>query len=567
MPTLNLKLPIVSFEDPDQSLPDALRTKINEAGFAECHEDDWLAPFLFGGEKNVYEAVDCRNDTEGFGVVVLHSQWDAEMRKWRWNHQREKEIFTDLAGADRKGESCDHIIKMLASFDAAPGHGPCMVVERVNPVGFDMKHLYNQFQHAHGRTLPLVQWSYYLKQLLNAVRHLHEHKWVHCDLKLENVLIQEDQVVKLIDFGCARRAGVELPPPGRPDAHMPPEFSKDDILVQTSADMWLLGTMMLTLFAQEAIEYKWQSQRIQIDGVQAYLHKCCVGKDLDPVVQEAIGKLMMSCPEERWTVTDLMEWLQQSVPLTPRRPRVEVESSESQRCPISKNIQKVKKMDRIVKAYGLEMRQSSQFSTFIGKHVGPQGVDLRRQFGATLLFIDRCDESVIMVPDADVQIQCNDWLYVKLEQGTTPGTDAWQNFQEALTGSRECSRGAVEIILEFDEFQFPSHCFGCRVGPGCEGQNGLDLRKKFRIGLAFISRLSGDRRVFMEILPDTVIQPGDRGVFGRVPDRRTGRSKPILTEQDLEPLCSEDLFRNRMGLNDAAWEEWLSNTNRHKVSL
>merc|ERR1711879_882487 len=47
---------------------------------------------------------------------------------------------------------------------------------------------------------------------------------------------------------------------------------------------------------------------------------------------------------------------------------------------------KATSVDRMVKAYGLDMHF---FPELIGQTIGPQGLDLRRQWGATLLFIDR----------------------------------------------------------------------------------------------------------------------------------------------------------------------------------
>ena len=47
-----------------------------------------------------------------------------------------------------------------------------------------------------------------MRQMLSAVKHLHEHNIVHRDLKPENFLMSntsEDAEIKLIDFGLSKR--------------------------------------------------------------------------------------------------------------------------------------------------------------------------------------------------------------------------------------------------------------------------------------------------------------------------------------------------------------------------
>merc|ERR1712217_96768 len=74
--------------------------------------------------------------------------------------------------------------------------------------------------------------------------------------------------------------------------------------------------------------------------------------------------------------------------------------------------------------------------------------------------------------------------------------------------------------------------------------------------------------LILEASRDTIIMPGDRALVCRVPDRETGRSTSILSDELLDPLLNEDEFRTRLGLQDAqAWKEWRERCKRHTNGL
>jgi len=51
----------------------------------------------------------------------------------------------------------------------------------------------------------LASFSQIIMQSASALQYLHEHKWVHCDVKPDNFLMNEAAEVKLIDFSIAQR--------------------------------------------------------------------------------------------------------------------------------------------------------------------------------------------------------------------------------------------------------------------------------------------------------------------------------------------------------------------------
>ena len=59
--------------------------------------------------------------------------------------------------------------------------------------------------HKRRRAVTEPEARYFLKQILIAVKYLHDTKVIHRDLKLGNLFLNEDMAVKLGDFGLATR--------------------------------------------------------------------------------------------------------------------------------------------------------------------------------------------------------------------------------------------------------------------------------------------------------------------------------------------------------------------------
>uniref|UniRef100_A0A915L8J4 Protein kinase domain-containing protein n=1 Tax=Romanomermis culicivorax TaxID=13658 RepID=A0A915L8J4_ROMCU len=95
-------------------------------------------------------------------------------------------------------------------------------------------------------SVPETQIAFFIRQLLQALEHMHNKNIVHLDLRPENIMLSEkgtDQI-KLSDFGLSRRLRRDKSTFGTMGS---PEFVAPEIVqqrpVSLSTDMWSVGVL------------------------------------------------------------------------------------------------------------------------------------------------------------------------------------------------------------------------------------------------------------------------------------------------------------------------------------
>uniref|UniRef100_A0A1A9WI21 non-specific serine/threonine protein kinase n=1 Tax=Glossina brevipalpis TaxID=37001 RepID=A0A1A9WI21_9MUSC len=128
------------------------------------------------------------------------------------------------------------------------------------------------------------------KQLIDAVRHIHEKRYIHGDLKMENIIFAGDDMdqIKLVDFGAAcynskrnnwndvPRYTVDYAPP---EALQYPEYAT----YSASFDIWCLGATLYSIFmghppfrhgrTDRHVNIGTLKQRILEDEIFTYTHR------------------------------------------------------------------------------------------------------------------------------------------------------------------------------------------------------------------------------------------------------------------------------------------------------
>ena len=104
--------------------------------------------------------------------------------------------------------------------------------------------------------------------MLGAVDYIHTRGLCHRDLKLENILVDDQFNLRLIDFGMSKRLdnllNENLPNPKEgTKLYMAPEIDREESVQDgTKSDVFALGCILFTMYFYA---YPWQSSSTSPD--------------------------------------------------------------------------------------------------------------------------------------------------------------------------------------------------------------------------------------------------------------------------------------------------------------
>jgi serine/threonine protein kinase len=156
------------------------------------------------------------------------------------------------------------------------------------------------------------------EQSASALQHLHEHKWVHCDVKPDNFLLNDEAHVKLIDFTIAQRISKNpltrmFNRPSRIQgtrSYMSPEQIRRQPL-DARADIYSFGCLMYELLANRPPYTGVSPDDLLNKHLRAAIPTVLVYNNLvTNELAELIGRTMSKRPEDRpQSMADLLKEL------------------------------------------------------------------------------------------------------------------------------------------------------------------------------------------------------------------------------------------------------------------
>lgn len=148
------------------------------------------------------------------------------------------------------------------------------------------------------------------KQILDTINYIHGQGVAHRDLKLENVLMDSSQRIKLIDFGFSRAAnpGQMFQTPCGSPAYAAPEVIDGQTYDGRAADMWSCGVVLFCLVTGE-LPWKAGSQLAVFKQISE--GNIDIPKGVSKECAGLIERLLCPNPVLRFTAADALShpWL------------------------------------------------------------------------------------------------------------------------------------------------------------------------------------------------------------------------------------------------------------------
>jgi serine/threonine protein kinase len=147
----------------------------------------------------------------------------------------------------------------------------------------------------------------YTRSIVEGLKYIHENGFVHCDLKLPNILVFDDDNIKISDFGLAKEKGLvdKQQCRGTP-MYMSPEAINDNVH-ESPADIWALGCAVVEMITGEPV---WKNEtdmwmlftRIVIREEQPF-----IPDELSQEGKDFLDKCFARDPLKRWSADMLLK--------------------------------------------------------------------------------------------------------------------------------------------------------------------------------------------------------------------------------------------------------------------
>ncbi|KAH7851475.1 hypothetical protein Vadar_012161 [Vaccinium darrowii] len=154
----------------------------------------------------------------------------------------------------------------------------------------------------------------YTKSVLKGLQYIHKNGFVHCDIKLQNILLcssNQNDVAKIADFGLAKKAGAKREKVGSEVRGTPLYMAPETVSageIEPPSDVWGLGCLVAEMVSGAP------AWRCTADGdICRLLMRIGAGDEIPEIPKnfseegkDFLGKCFVKEPTKRWTAEMLL---------------------------------------------------------------------------------------------------------------------------------------------------------------------------------------------------------------------------------------------------------------------
>ncbi|KAG0174033.1 hypothetical protein DFQ28_008895 [Apophysomyces sp. BC1034] len=197
-----------------------------------------------------------------------------------------------------------HVVRMYEVLDDPNDDSLYMVFEMAHKgvlMNIEVDHVAEPYSNDQAR--------YYFREMILGIEYLHVNDIVHRDIKPDNLLLSQDNVLKIVDFGVSEmfvKGNDKLKKSAGSPAFMAPELcvAHHGEISGKAADIWSMGITLYCLVygrppftSTNLVELY---EMIKSDPVDY-----TGNSDLDPDLRDLLSKLLEKDPEKRITMSEL----------------------------------------------------------------------------------------------------------------------------------------------------------------------------------------------------------------------------------------------------------------------
>ncbi|XP_043230271.1 serine/threonine-protein kinase PLK1-like [Amphibalanus amphitrite] len=156
----------------------------------------------------------------------------------------------------------------------------------------------------HRQTLTEPEVRYYMRQLADGAEYIHSQSIVHRDLKLGNMFLSDEMVVKVGDFGLATRIADEK----KPTICGTPNYIAPEVLQKLGhgyeADTWAMGCIMYAMLVGQP---PFETETLNETYKRITNNQYTLPPQLSPAASDLIARLLHPSPRMRPTTAEMLQ--------------------------------------------------------------------------------------------------------------------------------------------------------------------------------------------------------------------------------------------------------------------